>query len=108
MRAGRLHHLVTLQRPVFNTAADGERVKTWIDVEDVYAEMNFIRGSEYLTAREQHSNITGRFKIRYRDDIDRTWRVKFEARLFELASEPIRLGDRFDALEFFIMEDLSD
>ena len=84
MRAGRLRHRITLQQPVRTEAADGERVVTYVDVVTVSAEVLSPKGRSYLAAREAHAELTTIVTIRYRSDIQPSWRATFGDRVLEV------------------------
>lgn len=76
MQSGKLKLKVTLQRRNETEAPSGQELHTYVDVTDVYAEIADLSGREFFAARQVQSQVTTRITIRYRVDVDATWRVK--------------------------------
>lgn len=53
--------------------------KTWGDV-------SYLTGRELWMAQQVNSEAQGRIKIRFREDIDSTWRIKFRDKWLEILS----------------------
>ena len=106
IQAGQLRHLVTLQKPVRNEAADGEIRNTFINVENVYAKIYFSRGREFILSREQHADIIAKVTIRYRPEVTRAWRVLFGKRELDIV-HVVDVGDRKRELELMCKEELA-
>ena len=98
MRSNRLRHPVTLQRPVKTEDEVGEEIVTFVDVASVFAEVLAPKGRTYLAARKAHAELTTRVTIRYRDDVEPTWRVLFGDRVLEI-DHVADVGGRFRELE---------
>lgn len=76
MRAGTLRYRVSLQRPVVLKNDVGEViVDSWSEIAKVWAAIEPIKGSEYLTSSEFRSQVLTRIRIRWRADVDATVRV---------------------------------
>ncbi|WP_250532432.1 phage head closure protein [Caballeronia sp. ATUFL_F1_KS39] len=77
MAAGPLRHRVQLQAPVVQIDDEtGEPVITdWTDKGSVWAAVEPVSGREWLLSAEFREGVTTRIRIRWRDDIDSTWRV---------------------------------
>ena len=84
MRAGQLRDLVELQERFLSRAGDGERTEKWVTTNSVWAKIWEMRGKELLLSRELHAEVDVKIWIRYRSDIDRSWRVKFGSRIFDI------------------------
>ena len=107
IRSGQLRHLVTLQKPVKNTASDGERISIFVDVDDVRAKVYFSRGREFIKNKEQRADIVATVTIRYRSDVTRAWRVMFGDRELDIV-HVVDVGDRQRELELMCREELHD
>ncbi|MDR5790283.1 phage head closure protein [Caballeronia sp. LP003] len=78
MGGGALRHRVQLQAPVVQIDDEtGEPVITdWIDKgTPVWAAVEPVSGREWLLSAEFREGVTTRIRVRWRDDIDSTWRV---------------------------------
>jgi SPP1 family predicted phage head-tail adaptor len=79
MRAGKLDRRLTLQRQVLvETPPFNERVPTWVDVAEVWAQQRPNRGAERFAAQEINGEAVMTFHIRYRADVTVKDRVAFE------------------------------
>lgn len=76
MRSGKLRHRVTLQQRIDCQAESGQIVHTYEDVEEVAAEIMAGRGREFFAAAQIQAMAPAEIKIRYRADVNETWRVK--------------------------------
>lgn len=77
MKAGELRHRGILQEPVAGTNAIREVVPVWTDVATIWMAIEPYTGSWGFAAKQANSTAKGRIRIRYRSDIQPTWRVKF-------------------------------
>ena len=77
MQAGRLRHLIRIERPVQTRSGDrGGYTTTWQTVvDDLPADVIPLSGRELLAAQSTQSEITTRCTIRWRDDLNATMRV---------------------------------
>jgi SPP1 family predicted phage head-tail adaptor len=84
--ARRLNKRVTIVRPPSDDDVDdyGQTLDTWITVATTWAAIEPLRGREYFAARAEHADVTTRIRIRYRDNIDRTMRVRYASTEFEI------------------------
>lgn len=77
MRSGRLRHRVILERPTETQAEGGQVVNAFEPVTMTCpAEIEAIAGREFFAAAQVQADVTTRIRIRFRPDIDETWRVK--------------------------------
>lgn len=77
----RLKHRVTILRPPRPDETDeaGQPIDDWQPVVTVWAAIEPLRGRELESARQVVAEVTTRIRIRYRDDVDRTMRVKYSS-----------------------------
>ncbi len=69
MRAGRLRHRVTIQRPESYRDPVGQVINQWVDVATVRAEVNMISGKERMASGQLFSEASVRIWLRYRPDV---------------------------------------
>lgn len=82
----RLRHRVTILRPPGPEDVDeyGQPLDEFVPVATVWAGIEPLRGREYFSAMSEHAEVTTRIRIRYREDIDRTMRVRHGETEFEI------------------------
>lgn len=76
IKAGDLRHPITLVRPVTTVDEHKRRTTEWEDVTTVYAAKKDVSGREFYAAHAVQAEDIETFTIRWRDDIDTTWRVR--------------------------------
>lgn len=84
MRAGDLHHRVTIQQPVESQNSYGEPIATWQDVATVWAAIEPLQGRERFDAQQVVAQVDTRIRIRYRPGITPKMRVLFGTRVFDI------------------------
>jgi SPP1 family predicted phage head-tail adaptor len=102
--AGQLRRRVSLQRPTTAQDSYGEPVTTWVTAATVWASAEPLDGRELFAAQAVHAKLTRRFVVRYREDVDNTWRVLYGGRAYHLVQDPIDVGDRRAYLELLCEE----
>ena len=76
IKAGDLRHPVTLIRPDTTLGEHNRRSTAWHEVATVMAAKSDVSGREFYQAHAVNAEDTVTFTIRWRDDIDTTWRVR--------------------------------
>ncbi len=76
IKAGDLRQWVTLIRPDTTLGEHNRRSTTWTDVATVPAAKSDVSGREFFQAHAVNAEDIVTFTIRWRDDIDTTWRVR--------------------------------
>lgn len=82
MQAGSLDQVIYLEYPV-DTNAGGELTQEWLDASGESPPVNdwaYIiseRGSEAFESARRNATETIRLKLRYRDDVNTGWRIKW-------------------------------
>lgn len=97
MIAGRLRHIVTIERQSTNTNNFGERVDVWQPLiagglQTRRASLEPINGREYMTASGEHSEVTTRIRLRYDaalNDVQPKDRVNHDGVLYDIIT-PIK------------------
>lgn len=103
MRAGRYRHRVTIKEKVVARNGYGEEVVAWSPVATVWADIQPIRGREYLEMRQEQADVSHRVYLRWREGVEPTMRVYFEGRVLEIESV-IRPEERRVGLELICRE----
>ena len=76
IKAGDLRHPVKLLKPVTAIGEHNRRTTTWTEAATVYAAKSDVSGREFFQAHAVNAEDIVTFTIRWRDDIDTTWRVQ--------------------------------
>lgn len=93
MRAGDLDRRVTIQQRTDTQDSYGEPIAAWADLAEVWAQVTPVRGVERLTAEQLTSDVTTRFRIRYRAGITEQMRLSYEGRVYQIHAV-LELGRR--------------
>lgn len=89
LHAGQLDQRITLQRPVTTKDALGQRVQAWADVATVWAQARPTPGREFTAAGAQQNAAAVVFAIRWRADVQSTWRAVWRGVPYALVADPI-------------------
>lgn len=76
MRAGRLNRRIVLQRPTLTQDGAGQAVRGWTDVATVWAALEPARGRRTFDAQKVTADCDVVIRIRFRADVDATWRIQ--------------------------------
>lgn len=76
IKAGDLRHPVELWKPVTTLGEHNRRSTSFAKQCTVYAAKSDVSGREFFQAHAVNAEDIVTFTIRWRDDIDTTWRVK--------------------------------
>ena len=82
IKAGDLKHPVDLLKPVTTTGEHNRRNTTFVKQATVYAAKSDVSGREFFQAHAVNAEDIVTFTIRWRDDIDTTWRVKHHSNTY--------------------------
>jgi SPP1 family predicted phage head-tail adaptor len=102
---GKMRQRVTLQKPVETTDAGGGRSITWTDVETVWAGFRPLSGRETIHAMGLANPVSHRVEIRHRTDIEPSWRLSYDGRLFSIQSV-VDPDERKKTLRLMVQEGL--
>jgi SPP1 family predicted phage head-tail adaptor len=86
MRAGRLDRKVTLQRLSVAQTGSGAAKHAYTDVATVWAAVEPLKGEEFHEAAKTVSAVTHRLLLRYRADVEPTWRILYGLRRFAISA----------------------
>lgn len=75
MKAGDLRHAITLLKPVTTLNERNRRETTWEDAGQVWSAKSDVSGREFWQAQAYHAEDVVTYTIRWRDDVDATWRL---------------------------------
>lgn len=75
MRAGPLRERVTIQSKIVARDSFNAEVITWVEVATVWMAVEPLSGREYIAARQAQSEVTTRFRCRYRADVTSAMRL---------------------------------
>ena len=84
IKAGDLKHPVILQRPVTAINEKGRPITAWADVVTVYADKTDVSGREFYAAQAYHAEDVVTFTIRWRTDVNPTWRLKHHGTAYNI------------------------
>lgn len=106
MRAGRLRHKVTIQRPV-QARGDWGATKTWETYQEVFASIEPLRARESEQADRFSSEVTGTIVIRRLAGVDASMRVNWEGRIFRIVGV-VDPDYRHRELQLYVVEGSDD
>lgn len=106
MRAGRLRHKVTIQRPV-QARGDWGATKTWETFKQVFGSIEPLRARETEQADRFSSEVTGTIAIRWLGGVDASMRVNWEGRIFRIVGV-VDPDYRHRELQLFVVEGSDD
>lgn len=86
MLAGKLRYPVAIERPVNVLDQYGEFIHTWEAVSREWADIESISGSEFMAAQAPQSQTVFRIRIRYRDDLVSSWRIREGTKVYEITA----------------------
>lgn len=108
MRAGKLRHPITIQRPVEARDDFGSVTPTWEIFATTRAEILGLSGREFFAAQQVNSEITTKIKIRHRAGILPTMRVLHGSTVYQLAApalDPTGRGEELHLLCTLVNEE---
>lgn len=86
LAAGKRDRRVDLRRQLAGKDAAGQRASQWLTVETVWASVKPATGREVMNALAADAEIPTTFRILWRDDVDPSWVIAFEGKIFDLIS----------------------
>ncbi len=104
MKIGDLRHRITFQREV--KTPDGHKGHTvaWQDLITCWASVEPLSGREYFSSHQISAAVTHRVKIRYREGLIETMRIKHRERVLAIESI-LDLKERREILEILCKEE---
>jgi len=86
MKAGQLRHRIVIEKQTQTKNAIDEIILTWSTFCTVWAAIEPATGQTYYAANQLEAKVDGRVRIRYRDDIEPTMRIKYGDRILNIGS----------------------
>jgi len=86
MKAGQLRHRIVIDKQTQTKNAIDEIILTWSTFCTVWAAIEPATGQTYYAANQLEAKVDGRVRIRYRDDIEPTMRIKYGDRILNIVS----------------------
>lgn len=87
MQAGRLRYPVTIEKYSYRQdPMTGELIEEWLPIAREWADIESISGAEFMAAQSLRSETVYRIKLRYREDLDSTWRIREGETLYTITA----------------------
>ncbi|MGC2868927.1 phage head closure protein [Proteus vulgaris] len=86
MKAGRLRQTIIFQQNVPIKLSSGQLKKEWVDIASVRCEVKHLSGRELISANAEMSEVTVRVWMRYRPDINSTYRMVWREQIYDIQS----------------------
>ncbi|MBF0786100.1 head-tail adaptor protein [Muribacter muris] len=103
VRAGKFDKVITLQKQVSRQNSYGGVIQEWQDIAQLRASIEPLQGREFFSGAVQLGEKVCRIRIRYRSNLDRTMRVKYGDRIFEITNI-IDSKERHEELQLICQE----
>ena len=84
MQYGHFKRRITIESYTTAVDANGQDIKTWGTLAEVWAGMAYEKGDESFEALQRVALRIVKFMIRYRDDVDETCRVVYDSKYFNI------------------------
>ena len=107
MNAGALRHVIQVQDKTVTRGEYGEAIDAWATVLRANANVEPLRGKEFIEGVASQSQITHKIRLRYRSGIQPTMRVLFCGRYLEIMYV-IDVGERKRELNLYCKEVFTD
>jgi SPP1 family predicted phage head-tail adaptor len=93
-RPGEYRHWVELQKSDTEVDHDehGEEILFYLTYASVWAKITDLSVRESFDAQQHYSEVSTSIKIRWRDDVKPTHRVKYGVKIYEIVGPPIDDG----------------
>lgn len=108
INAGDLRERITLQSPPTGRDSLGQRSGAWVDEATVWAAAWPLSSRELLAAGQIQSEVTVRFRIRYRAGVLPSWRVLWRGVPHAIVGDPIDVQGRKVALDLMCTAGIRD
>ena len=83
MQIGKLEHQIKLQS-LAETNNSGSLSSEWVDIATVWADIRSQRGDEAFQAARENATETIRIMMRYRADLQATWRIEWAGQQYNI------------------------
>lgn len=89
MRAGRLRHVITIQKMTETKDSYGAPVKSWENFAVVRAAIEPLNGREFFAAQSVRKENTIRFRLRYVAGLTEDMRIIHDSKSYHMIAPPI-------------------
>lgn len=86
MKAGKLNKRFNIEQNTPTRNDYGESVPAWTVLATVWGSVEPLTGREFLAQQQVQSEITTRFRIRYRNDITSKMRIVYDEKYYAIDS----------------------
>lgn len=87
MQAGKLRYPVNIEKYTWRQdPMTGELIEEWVPISREWADIESISGKEFMAAQSLRSETVYRIKLRYREDLDTTWRIREGQNLYAITA----------------------
>lgn len=108
--AGVMDQRIQLQQRAAGVSAElGEPTGAWQNVgAPVWAQAEPLRGREFFASGQMQAAVDVRFRLRWRADVQATWRVLWRGEPYDIAGHPIDVGGQQQWLELMCTKGIRD
>lgn len=86
LKAGRLRHRITIERPLYTQDTAGAGIVQWVTHADrVPADVSPLSAREFLAAQQVQSQVVARITIRYQAGLDASMRIRHRGEIYNIA-----------------------
>ncbi|MFJ3316120.1 phage head closure protein [Herbaspirillum huttiense] len=107
MRAGQLNRKISIQRKLEIKNDAGDIVKSWSELSITWARKIDISGRELEAAMSISSEVSVKFLVRYREDVEHGMRIVLEGKAYRVISALDKKGNR-EELQVYCAKGLLD
>ena len=109
LAAGRLRHSVDLEsRSYAQDPVTGDNTLTWVRQATVRAAIEPLSAREFVAAQATQSEVVARIIIRYRSDIDASWRVVHRGKIYNIQGVLPDIDSGIEYLTLPVSQGVSD
>lgn len=84
MKAGDLRCPIRLMKPTSSVNAKGRKETAWEELPTIFAAKADVSGREFWQAQAYNAEDIVTYTIRYRTDVDVTWRIKDHGKILNI------------------------
>ncbi len=106
--ASDLNQRIRLDQRVKGVNSRGEVTYTWAPLITLWAQAIPLRGRDFFAAAQTQSEITTRFRIRYRTGIDETMRVVWKGVLYDIKAPPMEVDGAREWIDLLCKAGVAD
>lgn len=99
-----LNRRITLEYPIKTPGGAGGFVTTWAIAATVWARITTLRTDEAILGMAQSGSAIHNIMIRYRTDINTSWRIGYGNRYYNIIGPPIDLNKAHRFLDIKVKE----